>query len=383
VSPDRDARCHFRCRVGDDDDSIHITFKPDDGSAAPGATPAPEDPTRLQASQPAAAAGTAARAANGFPRPIEDVSGQDFWGRPRGVTPPAEGVVQIPIEGIPDKVRSKLELTDVRMYARCTCLRHLSSHGSAVSSPVMLMCRLAQRIISFHIVCRRGAHSRRPCICRPRSSSRPPPPQPTAALRSQCRHLQMRRSSPRRRTLHLPWHWTMRKAPLPATATTWAARAKRSTYSPMAAAIEAGRKVSRLYVHIREGWHWLNSLLQPLCERGCESRQRCVTFLHSCVASYGWRAQYLLLMQCAAQAPLLTAAHTSPSCCVTDAQARVAVSQASIDELAAEINAETSEEPKTPDEVQQHPHCAAAGIGESLDVIVPSKPCVKPGGSCR
>jgi len=155
------------------------------------------------------------------------------------------------------------------------------------------------------------------------------------------------------------------------------------TYSPMAAAIEAGRKVSRLYVHIREGWHWLNSLLQPLCERGCESRQRCVTFLHSCVASYGWRAQYLLLMQCAAQAPLLTAAHTSPSCCVTDAQARVAVSQASIDELAAEINAETSEEPKTPDEVQQHPHCAAAGIGESLDVIVPSKPCVKPGGSCR
>ena len=37
---------------------------------------------------------------------------------------------------------------------------------------------------------------------------------------------------------------------------------------------------------------------------------------------------------------------------LADAQARAAVSQASIDELAAEINAETSAEPKIPDEVR-------------------------------
>ena len=38
---------------------------------------------------------------------------------------------------------------------------------------------------------------------------------------------------------------------------------------------------------------------------------------------------------------------------LTYSQARAAVSQASIDELAAEINAETSEEPRIPAEVRQ------------------------------
>ena len=38
---------------------------------------------------------------------------------------------------------------------------------------------------------------------------------------------------------------------------------------------------------------------------------------------------------------------------LADSQARAAVSQASIDELAAEFNAEALEQPKVPDEVRQ------------------------------
>ena len=99
------ARCRSRCRVGDDKDNIHVTFRQDDDSSAPGGTPAPGG-ARPQGPQAAPTAGAAARVANGFPVPIEDVSGQDFWGRPGRVAPSAEDVVQIPIVGNPAKVCS-------------------------------------------------------------------------------------------------------------------------------------------------------------------------------------------------------------------------------------------------------------------------------------
>ena len=103
--PDADALAwrNLRRRVGDDKDSIHVTFRPDDGSNDPKATPSPGNPSKAQGG---VAPGSPADVAKGFPLPVEEGSGQDFWGGQRKTAPAAEDAVQIPIEGIPDKVRS-------------------------------------------------------------------------------------------------------------------------------------------------------------------------------------------------------------------------------------------------------------------------------------
>ena len=95
----------LRRRVGDDKDSIHVTFRPDGDSNAPKATPAPGTPATAQG---AVAPGSPAYVAKGFPLPVEKGSGQDFWGGQTKSAPAAEDIVQIPIEGIPDKVLSRV-----------------------------------------------------------------------------------------------------------------------------------------------------------------------------------------------------------------------------------------------------------------------------------
>ena len=84
-----------------------MTFNPSDDSNAPGSTPSPEAaPASAQGQQAATASGTTPSLSAGFPLPLEKGGGQDFWGGGgAGKAPSEEDVVQIPIEGIPEKVR--------------------------------------------------------------------------------------------------------------------------------------------------------------------------------------------------------------------------------------------------------------------------------------
>ena len=115
------ARMHALRRLGNDSERVYVTFKPSDDSNAPGSTPTPEAvPAGDGGQQPAAASGPAARRSGGFPLPLEKGSGHDFWGGGgAGKAPAEEDVVQIPIEGIPDKVCFRLR----GMHARAGC-RH-------------------------------------------------------------------------------------------------------------------------------------------------------------------------------------------------------------------------------------------------------------------
>ena len=160
---DANARCNSRCRVGEDRDSIHVTFRPDDDSNAPKATPAPGSPAKAQGPQPAAASRSASDPVNGFPSPVEKGSAKDFWGgQSEAAAAAAEDVVQIPIEGIPDKVRLQGRSTGKYLSKNMplsTSVTDLSSENTRCDPPCNAVCLCMLHIAACYMSSSRGSQS--------------------------------------------------------------------------------------------------------------------------------------------------------------------------------------------------------------------------------